>query len=100
MSPLPSLTPAEYQIANAFLLAPEIDPFGYITSEKKIKSWETAIAINVLFTRKTVTKGQTFGMGEMFYCKDCDAFMKCSNHGHSSYIRCFGGNGEHCLECN
>lgn len=95
--PVTDLDKSELEIAQVYL--PAIDPFGFLPYNITAKRWETAKAIDTLFTRKTVTKGKDFGMGEMFYCRDCDSFVKCVNRTHSAFIRCFGAGCEHCIEC-
>lgn len=89
---------AEKEIALAYIHAPALDPFG-LHPERSKHIWDVAKAIDTLYTRKTVTKGRNLNAQGMYYCVDCDSFIRCSQLQHEVYIRCMGDGCNHCGEC-
>lgn len=94
---VPDLDVAEKEILCAFPDPKALDPFGMQRNSNH--TWDVAKAVDQLFTRKTVRKGGNLSAQGMFYCVDCDSFVKCAHNSHDLYVRCMGSGCEHCGEC-
>lgn len=92
-----NLSPTELEIARINLGSVAVDPFGLSNYANQVQIWKQAAEVDSVFVRKiSFTDPATFGM---FYCKDCDAFVKCSAKNHDAYIRCLGKAADHCAVC-
>lgn len=98
MTTPPALEASEKEIALAYIHMPALDPFA-LPLERSKRTWDVARAIDTLYTRKTVSKGKKLNAQGMFYCADCDSFIRCSRLEHEVYIRCMGDGCNHCGEC-